>query len=112
MIEPGMIPQHLGDFEQLGKDASALRTQAAGIRNESSDIHCRFQAVGAYYKAPEDEQLLSSTQPVADTGDEFAANLETLADALVHVHRRSQAARGPAQAAEGRCVRVRRQRQG
>ncbi len=82
MIEPGGIPQYTGDFGQLEKAASGLRTQATGIRNGGKDVHSRFQATAAYYKAPEAEKLFSSTQPVMDTADEFAGSIESLADAL------------------------------
>ncbi|MGW2178173.1 hypothetical protein ACWCXX_08825 [Streptomyces sp. NPDC001732] len=82
MIEPGGIPQYTGDFGQLEKAASGLRTHATGIRSGGKDIHSRFQATAAYYKAPEAEKLFSSTQPVMDTADEFAGNIESLADAL------------------------------
>ncbi|MFE3940481.1 hypothetical protein ACFXPV_01140 [Streptomyces sp. NPDC059118] len=82
MIEPGGIPQYTGDFGQLEKAASGLRTHATGIRSGGKDVHSRFQATAAYYKAPEAEKLFSSTQPVMDTADEFAADIESLADAL------------------------------
>ncbi|MBG0854221.1 hypothetical protein I2W78_20880 [Streptomyces spinoverrucosus] len=82
MINPGGIPQYTGDFEQLGTAVADLRKHATGIRNGGEGIHSRFQATAAYYKAPEAEQLFSSTQPVMDTADTFAADIETLADAL------------------------------
>lgn len=82
MIEPGGIPQYTGDFGQLEKAASGLRTHATDIRTGGKDIHSRFQATAAYYKAPEAEKLFSSTQPVMDTADEFAGDIESLADAL------------------------------
>ncbi|MFD7526996.1 hypothetical protein ACFV8E_05130 [Streptomyces sp. NPDC059849] len=82
MIEPGGIPQYTGDFGRLEKAASSLRTQATGIRNGGKDVHSRFQATAAYYKAPEAEKLFSSTRPVMDTADEFAGSIESLADAL------------------------------
>ncbi|MEW1925606.1 hypothetical protein [Streptomyces sp. NPDC088360] len=82
MIEPGGIPQFIGDFEQLDKDVSALRSDAIGIRNGGADVHSRFQMLGAYYTAPEADDLFSSTQPVMDRADTFAADLETVADAL------------------------------
>ncbi|MEU6014607.1 hypothetical protein ABZ826_11270 [Streptomyces sp. NPDC047515] len=82
MIEPGGIPQYTGDFGQLEKAASSLRTHAIGIRNGGKDVHSRFQATAAYYKAPEADKLFSSTQPVMDTAEEFAGDIESLADAL------------------------------
>ncbi|MEU4999344.1 hypothetical protein [Streptomyces sp. NPDC021622] len=82
MIEPGGIPQFIGDFEQLDKDVSALRSDAIGIRNGGADVHSRFQMLGAYYTAPEADDLFASTQPVMDRADTFAADLETVADAL------------------------------
>ncbi|WP_413753011.1 hypothetical protein NRF20_20220 [Streptomyces sp. R-74717] len=82
MIEPGGIPQYTGDFAQLEKAASNLRTRATGIRTGGKDVHSRFQAMAAYYKAPEADKLFSSTQPVMDTAEEFAGNIESLADAL------------------------------
>ncbi|MCX5429932.1 hypothetical protein OHU11_19870 [Streptomyces sp. NBC_00257] len=82
MIEPGGIPQYTGDFGQLEKAASSLRTHATGIRTGGKDVHSRFQATAAFYKAPEADKLFSSTQPVMDTAEEFAGNIESLADAL------------------------------
>ncbi|MEV8015297.1 hypothetical protein AB0O76_02835 [Streptomyces sp. NPDC086554] len=82
MIEPGGIPQFIGDFEQLDKDVSALRSDAIGIRNGGADVHSRFQMLGAYYTAPEADDLFASTQPVMDRADTFAADMETVADAL------------------------------
>ncbi|WP_330313075.1 hypothetical protein OHS17_18590 [Streptomyces sp. NBC_00523] len=82
MIQPGGIPQYTGDFAQLEKAASGLRTHALGIRTSGKDVHSRFQATAGYYKAPEADQLFSSTQPVMDTAEEFATDIESLADAL------------------------------
>ncbi|MEV5941498.1 hypothetical protein [Streptomyces sp. NPDC051994] len=82
MIEPGGIPQYTGDFDKLATAVSQLRTYATGIRNNGQDVHSRFQAVAGYYKAPEAEQLFSSTRPVMDTADTFATHIESLADAL------------------------------
>ncbi|GGR69533.1 hypothetical protein GCM10010252_04480 [Streptomyces aureoverticillatus] len=82
MIEPGGIPQFTGNFEQLDKDISALRSDAIGIRNGGSDVHSRFQMLGAYYVAPEAHDLFASTQPVMDGADSFATALESVADAL------------------------------
>ncbi|MFE6666728.1 hypothetical protein ACFVFH_24590 [Streptomyces sp. NPDC057697] len=61
---------------------SGLRTHATGIRNGGKDVHARFQATAAYYQAPEAEKLFSSTRPVMDTAEEFATDIESLADAL------------------------------
>ncbi|MGW7271233.1 hypothetical protein ACWGH5_11990 [Streptomyces sp. NPDC054864] len=82
LIKPEGIPQFIGDFEQLDKDVSALRSDAIGIRNGGADVHSRFQMLGAYYTAPEADDLFASTQPVMDRADAFAADLETVADAL------------------------------
>ncbi|MFG3282514.1 hypothetical protein [Streptomyces sp. NPDC048111] len=82
MIEPGGIPQYTGDFGELATAVSQLRTYATGIRNNGQDVHSRFQATAGYYKAPEAEQLFSSTRPVMDTADTFATHIESLADAL------------------------------
>ncbi|UZK55102.1 hypothetical protein NEH16_14015 [Streptomyces drozdowiczii] len=82
MIQPGGIPQYTGDLAQLEKAASGLRTHALGIRTSGKDVHSRFQATAGYYKAPEADRLFSSTQPVMDTAEEFATDIESLADAL------------------------------
>ncbi|WP_051872356.1 hypothetical protein [Streptomyces sclerotialus] len=82
MIKPSAIPQYTGDFVELAKAVDGLRTKAAGIRSSGQDAHSRFQAMAAYYVAPEDEQLFASTQPVMDTADDFAGDIESLADAL------------------------------
>ncbi|MEU6260385.1 hypothetical protein [Streptomyces sp. NPDC047043] len=82
MINPSGIPQFTGDFDQLDKDVSGLRSDAIGIRNGGMDVHSRFQMLGAYYTAPEAEDLFATTQPVMDNADTFATKLETVADAL------------------------------
>ncbi|GAA2455086.1 hypothetical protein ACFPFX_22155 [Streptomyces mauvecolor] len=82
MIEPSEIPQYTGDFDKLATAVTHLRTYATGIRNNGQDVHSRFQATAGYYKAPEAEQLFSSTRPVMDTADTFATHIESLADAL------------------------------
>ncbi|WP_344395780.1 hypothetical protein [Streptomyces vastus] len=82
MIDPAGIPQFTGDFEELDKAVSGLRSDAVGIRNGGGDVHSRFQMLGAYYTAPEADDLFASTQPVMDRADTFAADLETVADAL------------------------------
>ncbi|WP_051745252.1 hypothetical protein [Streptomyces yerevanensis] len=82
MIDPAGIPQFTGNFEQLDKAVSGLRSDAIGIRNGGGDVHSRFQMLGAYYTAPEADDLFASTQPVMDRADTFAADLETVADAL------------------------------
>ncbi|MFI8928118.1 hypothetical protein ACIG3E_10650 [Streptomyces sp. NPDC053474] len=82
MIDPTDIPQFTGSFEQLEKDISALRSNAVGIRNGGASVHSRFQMLGAYYKAPEADDLFATTQPVMDRADSFAGNLEKVADAL------------------------------
>ncbi|OIJ96665.1 hypothetical protein BIV25_17040 [Streptomyces sp. MUSC 14] len=82
MIEPGGILQYTGDFSALSKAVTELRKRAIGIRDAGKDVHSRFQATAAFYKAPEADQLFSSTQPVMDTADEFAGHIESLGDAL------------------------------
>ncbi|MEU1149053.1 hypothetical protein ACFYO9_24140 [Streptomyces sp. NPDC005863] len=82
MIVVGEIPKYNGDFAKVETAISELRTHATGVRSGGVDVHSRFQAIGAYYQAPEADQLLSSTQPVMDKADGFAADIETLADAL------------------------------
>ncbi|MFF3767822.1 hypothetical protein ACFYYR_27595 [Streptomyces sp. NPDC001922] len=82
MIEPGGIFQFTGNLEQLEKDVSALRSNAIGIRNGGLHVHSRFQMLEAHYKAPEADQLLSSTLPVSQKADAFATDLEAVADAL------------------------------
>ncbi|MCF2434565.1 hypothetical protein LV779_06495 [Streptomyces thinghirensis] len=46
------IPQFTGDFDQLDKDVSALRSDAIGIRDGGSDVHSRFQMLEAFYPHP------------------------------------------------------------
>ncbi|MEN1883870.1 hypothetical protein [Streptomyces mirabilis] len=82
MIDPSGIPQFTGDFDQLDKDTSGLRGDAIGIRNGGMDVHSRFQMLEAFYTAPEADDLFATTQPVMDKADAFAAQLETVADAL------------------------------
>ncbi|KAF5994096.1 hypothetical protein [Streptomyces sp. WAC00263] len=82
MIDPSGIPQFTGDFDLLDKDTSGLRGDAIGIRNGGMDVHSRFQMLEAFYTAPEADDLFATTQPVMDKADAFAAQLETVADAL------------------------------
>ncbi|MEU6664044.1 hypothetical protein [Streptomyces sp. NPDC046821] len=82
MIQPSGIPQFTGDFDQLDKDVSALQSDAIGIRNGGEDVHSRFQMLGAFYNAPEAEDLFATTRPVMDGSDAFASKLETVAGAL------------------------------
>ncbi|WP_150476785.1 hypothetical protein [Streptomyces alboniger] len=44
--------------------------------------HSRFQGLGAFYRAPEAEDLFASTAPVRDRADLFASKVETVAQAL------------------------------
>ncbi|QFR00074.1 hypothetical protein F9278_32365 [Streptomyces phaeolivaceus] len=82
MIEPAGIPQFTGDFGQLEKDVTALRVDASGISNAGADVHSRFQALGAYYIAPEADDLFATTEPVMSGASSFAEQLEDVADAL------------------------------
>ncbi|MGW5213819.1 hypothetical protein ACWEQO_22115 [Streptomyces sp. NPDC004051] len=82
MISPYDIPQFTGDFDQLDKDVSGLRSDAIGIRNGGMDVHSRFQMLEAFYTAPEAEALFATTRPVMDGAEVFATKLETVADAL------------------------------
>ncbi|WP_435845940.1 hypothetical protein [Streptomyces huasconensis] len=82
MIKPAGIPRFIGNWGQLAKDVSGLRSDAIGIRNGGADVHSRFQMLGAYYTAPEADDLFATTKPVMDEADTFAAHLETVADAL------------------------------
>ena len=82
MIEPASIPEFTGDLKQLDKDVSGLRGDAITIRDGGMDVYSRFQMLEGFYKAPEADQLLSSTWPVATKADAFASDLESVADAL------------------------------
>ncbi|WP_328512202.1 hypothetical protein [Streptomyces sp. NBC_00376] len=82
MIEPEAIPQYTGDLGQLEKDHASLTKDAGHIRDTGSSVHTHFQALSAYYKAPEAEQLFASTKPVQDRADGFADDLEKVASSL------------------------------
>ncbi|SFY17280.1 hypothetical protein [Streptomyces atratus] len=82
MIKPEAIPQYTGDLGQLEKDHASLKTDAGHIRDTGSSVHTHFQALSAYYKAPEAEQLFASTKPVQDRADGFADDLEKVASSL------------------------------
>ena len=82
MISPSGVPQFTGDFDQLDKAVSSLRSDAIGVRNGGMDVHSRFQMLEAFYTAPEAADLFATTRPVMDRADAFATKLETVADAL------------------------------
>ncbi|MEU2788291.1 hypothetical protein [Streptomyces sp. NPDC007100] len=81
-IDPSGIPRFTGNLDQLEKDAAALKKNAADIRHRGSDIHTGFQGLRSFYRAPEADQLFSTTKPVADKADAFADDLEQAAAAL------------------------------
>ncbi|MFF3687538.1 hypothetical protein [Streptomyces sp. NPDC002187] len=82
MISPEKIPTFTGDLSELGREIIALRQAAKGIREHGSDVHTRFQHLGASYKAPEAGQLFATTQAVQEGSGRFADRLETVAGAL------------------------------
>ncbi|MFD7499410.1 protein phosphatase, partial [Streptomyces sp. NPDC059832] len=82
MIKPEAIPQYTGDLGQLEKDHASLTADAGHIRDTGSSVHTHFQALSAYYEAPEAEQLFASTKPVQDRADGFADDLEKVASSL------------------------------
>ncbi|MFD0624850.1 ADP-ribosyltransferase [Streptomyces sanglieri] len=82
MIKPEAIPQYTGDLGQLEKDHASLKADAGHIRDTGSSVHTHFQALSAYYQAPEAEQLFASTKPVKDRADGFADDLEKVASSL------------------------------
>ncbi|WP_413753737.1 hypothetical protein NRF20_31645 [Streptomyces sp. R-74717] len=82
MIKPEAIPQYTGDLGQLEKDHAGLKTDAGHIRDTGSSVHTHFQALSAYYQAPEAEQLFATTKPVKDRADGFADDLEKVASSL------------------------------
>ncbi|MES9507928.1 ADP-ribosyltransferase [Streptomyces sp. NPDC000609] len=82
MIKPEAIPQYTGNLGQLEKDHASLTKDAGNIRDTGSSVHTHFQALSAYYKAPEADQLFASTKPVQDRADGFADDLEKVASSL------------------------------
>ncbi|MGH4029272.1 hypothetical protein ACQB60_10100 [Actinomycetota bacterium Odt1-20B] len=82
MITPEDVPHFVGDLGQLQQHAAGLRTNAAGIRRAGSAAHTKFQALAAFYHAPEAGDLFSSTAPVRDSADLFADKVEIVAEAL------------------------------
>ncbi|MFF2014069.1 ADP-ribosyltransferase [Streptomyces sp. NPDC058195] len=82
MIKPEAIPQYTGDLGQLEKDHASLTKDAGHIRETGSSVHTGFQALSAYYRAPEAEQLFASTKPVQERADGFADDLEKVAVSL------------------------------
>ncbi|MFD9863355.1 hypothetical protein [Streptomyces alboflavus] len=82
MIKPEDIPQFTGDLDALQRHITGLRRDADGIRQAGGAAHTQFQAMSAFYKAPEAEDLFASTMPVRDKADAFAEKVETVAGAL------------------------------
>ncbi|MFJ2923391.1 protein phosphatase, partial [Streptomyces sp. NPDC087307] len=82
MIKPEAIPQYTGNLGQLEKDHASLTKDAGNIRDTGSSVHTHFQALSAYYRAPEADQLFASTKPVQDRADGFADDLEKVASSL------------------------------
>ncbi|MFE0131721.1 hypothetical protein ACFWY6_09100 [Streptomyces sp. NPDC059037] len=82
MITAKDVPHFTGDLEQVEQHASGLRTHAGALRQAGSVAHSKFQGLGAFYRAPEAEELFASTAPVRDRADLFASKVETVAGAL------------------------------
>ncbi|MFF4738696.1 putative adhesin [Streptomyces sp. NPDC001262] len=82
MIEPGKIPHCTSNFDQLEKDAAALKKTASSIRTTGGDIHSTFQGLDPVYEAPEKDALLHTTVPVREGADHFASKLATVGSAL------------------------------
>ncbi|MFI8880232.1 hypothetical protein [Streptomyces sp. NPDC055243] len=82
MITAKDVPHFSGDLEQLEQHASGLRAHAGALRQAGGAVHSKFQGLGAFYRAPEAEELFASTAPVRDRADLFASKIETVARAL------------------------------
>lgn len=82
MITAKDVPHFTGDLEQLEQHVSGLRTHAGALRQAGAVAHNKFQGLGAFYRAPEAEELFASTAPVRDRADLFASKIETVAGAL------------------------------
>ncbi|MBA0053981.1 hypothetical protein E0L36_24955 [Streptomyces sp. AJS327] len=82
MIIPSTIPVYAGNLDQLERDAAALRRNADKFKGAGVDVHRAFGELARDYVAPEAQQLLGTTQPVAGKAAEFAGRLVKVASAL------------------------------
>ncbi|MFI2431348.1 hypothetical protein [Streptomyces sp. NPDC018693] len=82
LIDPDGIPHFIGDLSTLDTDVMLLSANAAQFRASGGNVHTLFQGLAAFYRAPEAPDLFATTLPVKTKADEFAGDLEQVAQAL------------------------------
>ncbi|WP_435613025.1 hypothetical protein [Streptomyces sp. bgisy159] len=82
LIDPSGIPHFIGDLSTLETEVMLLSANAAQFRASGGNIHTLFQGLAAFYHAPEASDLFATTVPVKAKTDEFAGDLEQVAQAL------------------------------
>ncbi|MFI2430768.1 hypothetical protein [Streptomyces sp. NPDC018693] len=82
LIDPDGIPHFIGDLSTLDMDVMLLSANAAQFRASGGNVHTLFQGLAAFYRAPEAPDLFATTLPVKTKADEFAGDLEQVAQAL------------------------------
>ncbi|WP_432138706.1 hypothetical protein [Streptomyces sp. bgisy154] len=82
LIDPSGVPHFIGDLSTLETEVMLLSANAAQFRASGGNIHTLFQGLAAFYHAPEASALFATTVPVKAKTDEFAGDLEQVAQAL------------------------------
>src|SRR3712207_4766750 len=89
MIDPAGIPIIDGDMNALAQHAGDLMLVGAQFADTGERVHAGWQALGAYYQAPEADQLLAATGPVqgvsASVGEDIGIVGRALADYATEV---------------------------
>ncbi|WP_328894074.1 hypothetical protein [Streptomyces sp. NBC_00236] len=81
-VSPSGIPVFTGNLALLDRSVSALTKAGGSIATSAGDVHGSFGGLQAFYKAPEADQLFTTTKPVADRGTSLKSDLATITAAL------------------------------
>jgi hypothetical protein len=82
LITAAEIPRYTGSLEHLEQAIASIDRDGRAIADDSTQLHATFQGLGAHYQAAEAEDLLASTAPVRDLGDEIGRATTDLVSTL------------------------------
>ncbi|CAM3734152.1 hypothetical protein NORO109296_05160 [Nocardiopsis rhodophaea] len=82
LIVPGAIPMPGVAAEELRSTAKSLKNDGQDTADIGQAIRRTWHLLQGFYRAPESNQLLIATDPVADSGEEIGDDLATVASAL------------------------------
>jgi hypothetical protein len=82
LITAAQIPRYTGSLQHLEGAITAIERSGHAIAEDGGHLHTTFQGLGAHYQAAEAPDLLLSTSPVRDLGEEVGWATADLVRAL------------------------------